>query len=189
MIFSLPAAGYTLEIPHMAKRYFILLLALLCTGPALAGWGDFEYNFDDDSKPWREIQAQLPAYPDLKTALPFFVSAATDNKFFIDPKSISVGEDGIVRYTLIVQSPSGVLNVSFEGIRCATHEKKLYAFGREDNTWSRNRYAKWTPIKYEDLNRQHHVLYDDFFCPDAIIVKDANEAISALKRGLHSYAK
>ncbi|MHB1232647.1 MAG: CNP1-like family protein [Burkholderiales bacterium] len=173
----------------MAKRYFILLLALLCTGPALAGWGDFEYNFDDDSKPWREIQAQLPAYPDLKTALPFFVSAATDNKFFIDPKSISVGEDGIVRYTLIVQSPSGVLNVSFEGIRCATHEKKLYAFGREDNTWSRNRYAKWTPIKYEDLNRQHHVLYDDFFCPDALIVKDANEAISALKRGLHSYAK
>lgn len=173
----------------MAKRYFILLLALLCTGSALAGWGDFEYNFDDDSKPWREIQAQLPAYPDLKTALPFFVSAATDNKFFIDPKSISVGEDGIVRYTLIVQSPSGVLNVSFEGIRCATHEKKLYAFGREDNTWSRNRYAKWTPIKYEYLNRQHHVLYDDFFCPDAIIVKDANEAISALKRGLHSYAK
>ena len=170
------------------NRPLLLLLGLFFAAPALAGWGDFEYQFDEDNKPWQEVQAQLPAYPKTEEMLPFFVSAATDNQFFIDPKSISVGDDGVVRYTLIAKSPSGVLNVSFEGMRCGTHERKLYAFGRMDHTWSRNKYAKWEEIRYQDRNRQHHMLYDDFFCPGAIIVNDANEAIAALKRGIHPRA-
>ena len=160
---------------------FFALITLVGT-PACAAWGEFEGDFDDE-KPWQEIQAQLPAYPQLDQSLPFFVSAATDNQFFVDPKSISLGSDEVVRYTLIVKSPSGVLNVSFEGMRCGSHEKKLYAFGRADGTWSRNKYAQWGRIKYEERNRQHHMLYDDFFCPNGISVRDVNEAISALKRG------
>ena len=165
-----------------SNRLFIFFLAILLAAPAFAGWGEFEGDFDNE-KPWKEIEAQLPAYPKLEEALPFFVSAATDNQFFVDPKSISVGSDDVVRYTLIVKSPSGALNVSFEGMRCGSHEKKRYAFGRADGVWSRNKYAKWEPIKYEERNRQHHMLYDDFFCPNSISVRDANEAISALKRG------
>lgn len=165
-------------------------LALLCmiSAPAYAGWGDFEYDFDAENKPWKEIEAQLPAYPKLEEALPFFVSSASDNEFFIDPKSVSVGEDDTVRYTLIVKSVAGVLNVSFEGIRCGTREKKLYAFGRREGTWSRNRYAKWDAVTYKDVNRQHHVLFDDFFCPGYIIAKDAAEVVNALKAGIHPRA-
>lgn len=155
---------------------------------AWAGWGEFDMDFDNE-KPWVELQAQIPAYPKLENALPFIVSGATDNKFFIDPQSISVGEDDVVRYTLIVKSPEGVLNVTFEGISCRSREVKLYAFGKADGTWSRNRYAKWSPIAYQDRNRQHHMLYDDFFCPREISVKDANEAIFALKNGIHPRAE
>jgi hypothetical protein len=168
-------------------RLLLCFLALFLTAPAFAAWGDFEGDFDEE-KPWKEIEAQLPAYPKLEEALPFFVSAATDNQFFIDPKSISVGSDDVVRYTLIAKSPSGVLNVSFEGMRCRGHEKKSYAFGRADGAWSRNKYAKWEAIKFEERNRQHHMLYDDFFCPNTISVRDANEAISALKRGNNTRA-
>lgn len=164
--------------------------ALLCLihAPAFAGWGDFDYDFDADNKPWKEVEAQLPAYPTPAEAIPFFVSAATDNSFFIDPKSLSVGEDDTVRYTLIIKSVAGVMNVSFEGIRCGTREKKLYAFGRPDGTWSRNKYAKWEAIKFKDVNRQHHMLYDDFFCPNYTIVKNAAEALNALKVGVHPRA-
>ncbi len=169
---------------------FLTRFAILCVmhAPAFAGWGDFEYDFDADNKPWKEVEAQLPAYPTTADAIPFFVSAATDNEFFIDPKSLSVGEDDTVRYTLIIKSVTGVLNVSFEGIRCGTREKKLYAFGRKDNTWSRNKYAKWEAIKFKDMNRQHHMLYDDFFCPNYLIVKNAAEALHALKVGIHPRA-
>ena len=89
----------------------------------------------------------------------------------------------MVRYTLIVKSSSGAANVSFEGMRCASHERKLYAFGRKEGSWARARSAKWEPISYQDRNRQHHVLYDDFFCPGGVIVKDPQEAVDLLKRG------
>ena len=171
------------------KRFFSrLVLLCLIHAPAFAGWGEFDYDFDADIKPWKEIQAQLPAYPKLEESIPFSVSAASDNEFFIDPKSVNVGDDDIVRYTLIIKSVSGVLNVSFEGIRCGTREKKLYAFGRTDGTWSRNKHAKWEAITYKDVNRQHHMLYDDFFCPNYIIAKDTGEALDALKRGMHPRA-
>lgn len=167
----------------------LILLAACLPWLAHAGWGDFEHDFDEEVQPWKEIEAQLPAMPKVADSIPLFVSAATDNEFFVDPKSVSVGEDGVVRYSLIVRSSGGALNVSFEGIRCSSHEKKLYAFGRPDGSWSRNKYAKWSPIEYKDRNRQHHMLFDDFFCPGYLIVKDAAEAVYALKRGIHPQAE
>jgi len=165
-----------------------LLLSLAASVSAWAGWGDFDIEFDNE-KPWVELQAQIPPYPKLEEAIPFFVSGATDNEFSIDPRSLSVGEDDVVRYTLIVKSPQGALNITFEGISCRSHEFKLYAFGRPDGTWSRNRYAKWSPIQYKDRNRHHHMLYDDFFCPGGISAKDAREVVHALKRGIHPKAE
>ncbi|MBU1690106.1 MAG: CNP1-like family protein [Gammaproteobacteria bacterium] len=163
----------------MNKLLALLLLAIPLT--AHAEWGKFEYEFDEE-KPWAEIEAQLPAYPKEENLLPFFVSAATDNRFFVDVASISTGEDGVVRYTMIVKSSAGASNVSFEGIRCANRERKLYAFGRKEGAWSKARFAKWEPIRYQDRNRQHHMLYDDFFCPNGIIVKNPQEAVDLLKR-------
>ena len=162
------------------KKFWLLLLFVPLT--ASAEWGKFEYEFDEE-KPWAEIEAQLPSYPKEENLLPFFVSAATDNLFFVDAASISTGGDGVVRYTMLVKSSAGAVNVSFEGIRCASRERKLYAFGRKEESWSRARSSKWEPVRYQDRNRQHHVLYDDFFCPGGIIVKNPQEAVDLLKRG------
>lgn len=163
------------------KKFIALLLTVIPLA-ASAEWGKFEFEFDEE-KPWAEIEARLPPYPREENLLPLFVSAATDNRFFVDAASISVGEDGVVRYTLIVRSPAGAENVSFEGIRCASRERRLYAFGRKEGAWSKARSAKWEPIRYQDRNRQHHVLYDDFFCPNGIIVKSTQDAVDLLKRG------
>lgn len=165
----------------LAALLFALPLAAYAKGIGNTDWGKFEYDFEDE-KPWVELQAQLPAYPKEENLLPLYVSAATDNKFFVDGASISVGGDGVIRYTLVARSSAGASNVSFEGIRCATQEQKPYAFGHADGTWSKAQFSKWQPIRYQDLNRQHHVLYDDFFCPDGIAVASPDAAIKALKR-------
>jgi len=167
--------------PNM-KKFLLLLLFPLTTLAASSDnkWGKFDFDFDED-RPWAELQAQIPAYPKKENYIPFFVSAATDHKFFIDEKSISIGDDGVVRYTLIVKSSGGALNVTFEGMRCATAETKLYAFGRSDGTWSKSRSSKWGDIEYKDRNRQHHVLYSDFFCPGGLTVKSPEVAVRALK--------
>lgn len=198
-------AGRTLNRnPGAARRtgFFVapetmknLLLIILCALPIASHafdmekpeWGKFEYDFE--SKPWQELAVKLPPAPKPENLLPFFVSAASSNRFYIDSASVSRGEDGIVRYTLVVKSSEGAENVSFEGIRCSTREVKRYAFGRHDGSWGKARSSSWEQISYKDANRQHHVLYDDFFCPQGIAAITAQEAVKALKRGTNGEAE
>ena len=83
----------------------------------------FEYEFDHE-RPWVELQAQLPSYPKPEDLLQFDAGPASSNLHYVDGSSISVGEDGVVRFSLVVKSPAGAKNVSYEGIRCQTHEKR-----------------------------------------------------------------
>lgn len=170
------------------KMKKLLLLSLCCLPLAAhaldiekSNWGKFEYDFEE--KPWVELEAQLPPAPKAENLLPFFVSAATDNRFYIDGPSITRGEDGVVRYTLAIKSSAGATNISYEGMRCSSAEVKRYAFGRADGGWGKARNAKWEPISYKDVNRQHHMLHDDFFCPNGTAVASREAAIKALQAG------
>ena len=121
---------------------------------------------DEGTGTWVELEAKLPPFPKTENLIAFDVSGASRNRFYIDPQSIAVGSDGVVRYTLVIKSSGGAENISYEGIRCETREQKYYAFGRRDGTWSNARSNEWRYIEYKEANRQHGVLYADFFCPN-----------------------
>jgi hypothetical protein len=112
------------------------------------------------------------------------LSAANTNHFFIDGESINIGDDGVVRFTMVVKSPSGAENISYEGIRCETTEQKFYAFGRRDGTWSNARSPTWRKIQYKDVNRQWATLYSYYFCPDGSPIASAKDAIQRFKYGV-----
>jgi len=135
-----------------------------------------------DGKPWEVLMTQLPSYPKPENLLRVHVSPTTAFEFFVDAASVSVGQDGIVRYALIARSTSGgAVNVSYEGIRCQPFERKLYAFGRSDSAWSRARIPQWVPISR--TNPQHAALAEDFFCPESRRVRTTEEAVQARRRG------
>jgi hypothetical protein len=134
------------------------------------------------SRGWQESDVPLPAAPLANNMLPFYVSAATSNRFFVDPASLSVGSDGIVRYTLLVLTPEGGRNVGFEGMRCETKEWRIYASGRLDGSWSKSRSNQWSRIQDAASNRHHAALFLDYFCPEGVIARDVDEILSALKR-------
>jgi CNP1-like family protein len=167
-------------------RRLLLLLGVVLTAHAEQQPSYFEQDFDSDEKSWREIEAQLPPYPKAENLLPFDVSPSIPSHYFVDASSISVGTDGVVRYILVVRSAQGAETVSYEGLRCETRERKLYAFGHRDNSWARNRYAKWEYVEANKRQSEHQlVLYQDFFCADKFMVKDREEAVRALKDGAH----
>lgn len=145
------------------------------------------YNFDDeyDKKPWQEVEAQLPPPPREERLLPFYVSAMAEASFRIDGDSISVGSDGVVRYVLVVVAPGGARNVSFEGLRCDTRERRLYAFGRPDGSWSKARSNQWVLIENKLVNRHHAALSREYFCPTGMPIRTAAEGVAALKAGGH----
>ena len=121
---------------------------------------------EEDKKEWGEVEVKLPPHSKPGNLIRFEVSSASSNRFYIDPDSVSVGGDGVVRYTLVIRSAAGAENISYEGIRCETREQKYYAFGRRDGNWSSAQSPEWRYIEYKEINRQHGVLYLDYFCPD-----------------------
>lgn len=141
-----------------------------------------DWEIEQEEKNWREAGIRVPAYPKQADLIEFFVSAASSFKFFIDRASLSVGKDGVVRYTLVARSPSGAENVSYEGIRCGAGIYKVYAHGRADGTWS-ERPGEWRPIEPKSVQRWHNELRREYFCRQSSPIHDAKEGIEALRRG------
>lgn len=164
------------------KKLFVLLYFL----PVVAHAGPFDYEDEfDGEKPWVELQTQLPAYPKPENLLTFDVGPTSKHHYSVDASSITVGQDNVVRYSLVVKSSAGAVNVSYEGIRCDTSERKLYAFGRNDNTWSKARVSKWESLENVSQHYPQRELARYFFCPGRDSVKNPEEAIKALKVGGH----
>ncbi len=130
-----------------------------------------------------EAPLQLPPYPKPENYLPFELNVTTPFAFFVDAKSISVAADGVVRYTVIAKSADGVLNISYEGMRCAEREFRVYAFGSNGNTWVEVRNSKWEPIRSEKRNAQRAVLHSDYFCPMSGNIATAEQGVRALRMG------
>jgi len=160
----------------------VALIGLLAFSSAVFAQSEGE----DEYKVWQETEVKFPAAPQEKNLTPFFVSAATDNRFLVDTSTLTVGADGVVRYVLVVITPQGARNVTFEGMRCETSERRIYALGRRDGEWSLARNSGWGRIKNVDANRHHAALFLEYFCPSGLIVRNAEEAKGALVRGIHS---
>ena len=133
------------------------------------------------AKPWEGQKALLPPYPKGGNLAPFYVGPSAFS-FFVDPASVTVAQDGAVRYTLIARSASGATNVSYEGIRCDAYESRVYAFGQSDSTWSQATRSQWAPIERLATSPQT-TLADDFFCSQRGPVRTTEDALAALARG------
>jgi hypothetical protein len=166
---------------RLAQKFALIALAAWSLGATSFAPDGFEEQFDDSTKKWEEVALQLPVAPQAADLLPFYVGPTARQKFFIDAKSLSAGRDGIVRYTLVSKSESGAENISYEGIRCETAQKKQYAFGRTDGTWARSRQDKWVPITEQVANRQDAALVKDYFCDGGMVAGSAGAIVDRIK--------
>ena len=160
------------------------VVGALAMSVAFAGFEE-----DYEAKKWEEIEVQLPPAPKAADLIPFYVSATAQNRFAVDGSSLSVVSDGVVRYVLVIETPSGVRNVSYEGMRYETKERRFYASGRSDGSWSKARRNQWELVRDGGSNRYHAALFLEYFCPGGAIVWTADEARDALRRGGHPSLK
>lgn len=154
----------------------LLMAAGWCRAAAPGGDDDYVVSR------WQEEEYALPAAPQSDDLLPFYVSPTAEHRFFVDSRSLAVGKDGVVRYVLVVLAAQGGRNVTFEGMRCETRERRIYAVGRADGSWSSARRSEWVRISDVAGNRHHAALFLDYFCPNGVIVNGAAEARDELRR-------
>jgi hypothetical protein len=173
---------------------FAGILALAITGTALAQAPGRQPRdsaadtIDFTEKALDELPLQLPAAPKPDDLLAFDPGRRTTLRFFVDPASLAVGKDGIVRFTVVVRGDGTASNVSYEAIRCRTRERKVYAYGRADGTWQPARDPTWAKIGGPEIEGHRFVLYEDYFCPSRQIIASAREGVEALRSGGHPRA-
>ena len=164
----------------MRGRVKLMMVGALVTG--MSGLAVANPNFDDeyDAKPWSEIEVVLPPYPQEADLLSFRVGAVRDTQFLVDTKSMAVGSDDVVRYTLVVIGSGGARNVSYEGLRCATGERRFYAFGRLDKTWGKARSNQWTAIR-GGANNHHVELYTNYMCDGVVVLSRVEDILRRMR--------
>jgi hypothetical protein len=118
----------------------------------------------DEPEAGAERPVEIPAYPREQDLVEVEVGKHGYNyRVFVDSSSLSAGDDQIL-YTAVLRSPSGVDNVSYEGIRCARHQFRRYAYGSGGRLHPLSN-GGWQRIHRNRQNVYRNVLADEYFCP------------------------
>ena len=113
----------------ICARALVLFAAVSFNAAALdIKWGTDD-EFDENKVEWKEIEAKIPPYPKDGNLVQFDAGPASPHRFYIDTQSLSIGDDGVVRYILVVKAAGGAVNVTYEGIRCESREQKVLRRG------------------------------------------------------------
>lgn len=129
------------------------------------------------------VTVELPPTSSPARVVLFEVKGQTRNETGLDPDAISLGADGVTRYTLVVRTPTGITNVTYEGLRCATGEWKVYATGRPDGQWHRVPDPVWRPMDKASLNDIRQTLHERHVCtPARTVPVSAAQVLQSFRR-------
>jgi hypothetical protein len=134
-----------------------------------------------DTPEWKELDAPPP--PALRTSglIPIDVPG-TSLHFGVDPASVTVGKDRIVRYVVVATSNSGAVNGMYEGIRCDAGEVKVYARHNPDSGWVPVPDASWVPLHSTPNTRYSLIIARSGVCFN----NSANGSAAQIVRDLRS---
>jgi hypothetical protein len=107
-----------------------------------------------DDPDWKENDASPAPEFDRKRLVRFEVLIGGALEFGVDPATITIGKDGVVRYVVVASSANGNLNAMYEAIRCATGEFKTYARRSADSDWSAVQQPTWRSMQ-ENMPSRH----------------------------------
>jgi hypothetical protein len=159
---------------------FSKLLALALAGAIGAAAAQTAPAEDPD---WKELQAPPP--PALRTSgLIALEVPGSSLRFGIDPASVSVGADGIVRYVVVATSNSGAVNGIYEGVRCSTGEVKVLAHHNPASGWVPAREAQWQPLQSTRNSRYSLTIARTGVCMGQAPNRNAAQIVRDLRSGV-----
>lgn len=131
---------------------------------------------------WKESPVPpAPAF-DHRRMLEIDMPLMLDLKYGVDPATLVVTGDGVVRFVIIAKStgPSAAVNAFYEGIRCATGEGKTYARFSGD-AWHDVQNPEWTSLD-QPRTRYSLALARQAVCRSGAPRETASEMVRALRK-------
>lgn len=127
------------------NKLFWSALALLASG-AVA-----QVVTDPD---WRESEAPPPPAFNPDRLVPVDMPPYVSLRFGVDPATLVITPDGIVRYVMVTKNDVGSVSAMYEGIRCASGEVKTYARYSSSGHWSAVKDPQWQGLN-DNLPSRH----------------------------------
>lgn len=135
---------------------------------------------------WKEGSVRLPAWPRDQDLIKVRLDLP-DSRFsyYIDRNSLSTGDDGVVRYTLIAEGTGGARNLSYEGIRCTPHGAyRIYAYGEDGRFRTASGGDDWRDINLSGADPLHHELWRHYLCvPRLFAPRSKRDQVRMLRSG------
>lgn len=165
----------------LAKSRVVLLLVLSLS----AGMAPCYAQLVSTDPDWQETEVPAPPIlnvADLTRLVPFEVSANSELRWAVDPVSIKITSDGLVRYVVVARSPSGLINALYETINCNKAEFKTYARYNANGGWATVENPQWRSM-YDKLPSKHALmLAKQGACVGKSAAQSATEMVQALKK-------
>ncbi len=150
----------------------LALLALASSASAQLLFGDAD---------WQEGTAPPPPTFNQSALVPFDGPVNSPLTFGVDPTTLQIGKDGVVRYVVVATSPSGTVNAMYEGIRCASAQVKTYARHNPSSGWNAVQMPEWRSL-YGSAPSNHSLrLATQGVCTGAAPASSVTNIVRALR--------
>lgn len=137
-----------------ARKLLCLGLATLALGVSSNVIGQVVVEDPD----WKEVDVPTPPSFNRDKLIPVTMPPYVTLRFGVDPATLTITDDGVIRYVMVAQSlgGSGTFSAMYEGIRCAAGEFKTYARFNASGQWASVSNPQWRPLN--DNNTSKHAL-------------------------------
>lgn len=105
---------------------------------------------------WKEIAPPPPPVYHKDGLITLDMPSTGTLKYGVDPETLSIGSDDVVRYVIVAYNPIGSVNAIYEGLRCETGEVKVYARSSEMGYWTLVQKPVWRLV--DDSSATRHTL-------------------------------
>lgn len=132
---------------------------------------------------WKEADAPPPPSFNKDKLIPIEMPRYVTLQFGVDPATLTLTADGIVRYVMVAINTGGSINAMYEGIRCATGEVKTYARYASSGKWSLVPDPEWKKLNDKLPSKHAMALANQGVCDGASASASSAAAIvRALKK-------
>ena len=166
------------------KRLFSFLL-VFCIVSSIA-WA--QPTNEPDNLDWKEEPAPTPPAFSKDRVTPLEMPRHVTLAVGVDPQTVVVGLDGVVRYAIVMENSTGSVSAAFEGIRCASDEVKTYARAGSSGTWNIVLEPKWRPIT-DNMPSRHALVFARQAACDVRVTNTKVEILQRLKRGQNTITR
>jgi len=146
---------------------------------------EWKHEQPDQQRPWQEQEGELPAYPVQENLLE--VDAGTEGlqyTVYLDESSLVKGDDGVVRYTVVLVSSTGIWNVAHEGLHCGERMFRRYAYG-VNRQWQPMADSPWKPLRGRGAYQYRLVFYEKFICDPTRLNQSAGQILDRFRENWH----